>query len=102
MGMKMRATVEGGVTDVRALIFHPMETGNRKDPDTGAKVARHFIREVTLTRNGDTVLAADLSWTISKNPYFQFELQGGSPGDRIALTWLDDRGATETTEVEAS
>jgi sulfur-oxidizing protein SoxZ len=45
--MKMRATLSGGYTDIRVLMTHPMETGQRKDAD-GKLVPMHFIQNVTV------------------------------------------------------
>ena len=44
--MKIRATTTAGVTEVKALMSHPMETGRRKDAD-GQLVPAHYITEVT-------------------------------------------------------
>src|SRR5439155_24198361 len=82
--MKMRATLNGGVTDVRVLMTHPMETGQRKDPD-GKLVPPHFIQNVTVKLNGRTVVESQISQGISRNPVFSFRLKGGATGDRIEV-----------------
>jgi sulfur-oxidizing protein SoxZ len=96
---KMLARLVDGNTLVKALIQHPMETGSRKDPLTGLKVPRHFIQEVSCTRNGDTVLNALWGWGVSKNPYLALELEGGQRGDLVALHWKDDRGGSGSVET---
>jgi len=45
--MKIRATVKGDVADVRVLMVHPMETGQRKDA-SGKLLPLHFIQDVTV------------------------------------------------------
>ncbi|HEV8260713.1 MAG TPA: thiosulfate oxidation carrier complex protein SoxZ, partial [Burkholderiales bacterium] len=52
--MKIRAQLQGDVADVKILIFHPMETGLRKDGVTGQPVPMHFIQTLTATHNGRT------------------------------------------------
>ena len=44
--IKMRAKAASGVTTIKALISHSMETGTRKDKKTGKKIPAHFIQEV--------------------------------------------------------
>ncbi len=96
--MKMRATVNAGVTDIRVLMTHPMETGQRKDQD-GKLVPVHFIQNVTVKMNGRTVVESQISQAISRNPVFTFRVKGGSKGDKIEVSWLDNRGETNSTEA---
>jgi sulfur-oxidizing protein SoxZ len=96
--MKMRATASGGYTDVRVLMTHPMETGQRKDPD-GKIVPLHFIQTVLVKLNGKTVMEGHISQAVSRNPVFSFRLKGGAKGDKIEVSWLDNQGETNGTET---
>ena len=96
--MKMRATLGAGYTDVRVLMTHPMETGQRKDSD-GKLIPLHFIQNVTVKVNGTTVLEGQISQAISRNPVFSFRLRGCAKGDRIEVSWLDNNGDTNKTEA---
>jgi sulfur-oxidizing protein SoxZ len=96
--MKMRATASGGYTDVRVLMTHPMETGMRKDPD-GKLVPMHFIQTLLVKVNGKTVMEGQISQAISRNPVFSFRLKGGAKGDKIEVSWLDNRGESNSTET---
>ena len=96
--MKMRATLNGGVTEVRVLMSHPMETGQRKDAD-GKLLPMHFIQNVTVKLNGRTVMEGDTSQAVSRNPVFSFRLKGGAKGDKIEVSWLDNLGETNKTEA---
>jgi sulfur-oxidizing protein SoxZ len=96
--MKMRATLNGGVTEVRVLMSHPMETGQRKDAD-GKLLPMHFIQNVTVKVNGRTVMEGDTSQAVSRNPVFSFRLKGGAKGDKIEVSWLDNLGETNKTEA---
>ena len=95
--MKMRATLGSGYTDVRVLMTHPMETGQRKDPD-GKIVPMHFIQNITVKVNGKTVVEGEISQAVSRNPVFTFRVKGGAKGDKIEVSWLDNQGDTNKTE----
>lgn len=96
--MKMRAVQGAGFTDVRVLMSHPMETGQRKGPD-GKLVPLHFIQNLTVKVNGKVVIEGETSQAISRNPVFSFRLKGGAKGDKIEVSWLDNQGETNSTET---
>jgi sulfur-oxidizing protein SoxZ len=96
--MKMRATLASGYTDVRVLMTHPMETGQRKDAE-GKIVPMHFIQNLTVKVNGRTVIDGQTSQAVSRNPVFSFRLRGGAKGDKIEVSWLDTQGDTNKTET---
>jgi sulfur-oxidizing protein SoxZ len=96
--MKMRATLGQGYTDVRVLMTHPMETGQRKDAE-GKVIPLHFIQNVTVKVNGRTVVDAQVSQAVSRNPVFSFRIKGGAKGDKIEVAWLDSRGESNSTEA---
>lgn len=96
--MKMRATLAGGHTEVRVLMTHPMETGQRKDAE-GKVVPLHFIQNLTVKVNGRTVIEGQISQAVSRNPVFSFRLRGGAKGDKIEVSWLDNQGETNKTET---
>lgn len=97
--MKIRATMAGDVADVKVLMNHPMETGLRKDAKTGELVAAHYITEITATLNGATVLKAGMAGGVSKNPYLGFKVKGAKAGDKVAVTWVDNKGDKRTDEA---
>jgi len=94
--IKIRAKAEGGETSVKALMTHPMETGLRKDKKTGEIVPAHFITEVTCKWQDKVVLTALWSGGVSQNPYLAYKFKGGQAGDPVELTWVDNKGGTET------
>jgi sulfur-oxidizing protein SoxZ len=96
--MKIRASLVGEATEVKVLMGHEMESGQRKDAQ-GQIVPAWFIQNVTVTWNGRTVLAAQWGTAIAKNPFLSFKFKGGAKGDRISVTWTDNRGDTRTDEA---
>ena len=96
--MKIRATLQGDVADVRVLMAHPMETGLRKDA-AGKMVPLHFIQTITAQLNGRTVFTADVSQAVSRNPVFAFKVKGAKAGDKLSVTWQDNTGDKRTDEV---
>jgi sulfur-oxidizing protein SoxZ len=96
--MKIRATMAGDKVEVKILMAHEMETGQRKDAK-GEVVPAHFIQNVTATCNGKTVLSAQWGTAVSKNPFLSFRFAGGKPGDKIVITWVDNKGDKRTDEA---
>jgi len=97
--MRIRASTKDGVTEVKALIAHEMESGQRKDAN-GAVIPAHFITELTCNHNGKKVLTAEFGTAVSKNPYLAFKFKGGASGDSVAITWKDNKGETRTDEAK--
>lgn len=96
--MRIRATMVDGKVEVKILMAHEMETGLRKDAQ-GNPVPAHFIQSVTATHDGKTVLSAQWGMAVSKNPYLSFRFSGGKPGDKISVTWVDNKGDKRTDEA---
>jgi sulfur-oxidizing protein SoxZ len=96
--MKIRATLQGDVADVRILMLHPMETGNRKDAK-GDIVPLHFIQNVVVTHNGKVVLDAQWSQAVSRNPFLGLRVKGAKAGDKIGVTWTDNKGDKRSDEA---
>ena len=99
--MKIRATLKGDVADIRVLIAHPMETGQRKDAK-GEIVPPHFIQSIVVTHNGNTVYSGQWSQAVSRNPVFAVRVRGARIGDKVAVTWMDNKGDKRTDEATVS
>lgn len=96
--MKIRASIVGDSTEVKVLMSHEMETGQRKDAQ-GQTIPAWFIQNVTVTWNDKTVLAGQWGTAVSKNPFLSFRFKGGVKGDQITVTWIDNRGDKRTDEA---
>ena len=97
--MRIRATEKDGVTEVKVLMSHIMETGLRKDGD-GNPIPAHFIKEVVATCKDKQVLNAHWGPAVSRDPFLSFKFKGGSKGDEVKVTWTDNKGETRTDTTE--
>ncbi len=94
--IRIRANAKGDTTTVKALITHPMETGLRKNKKTGKKFPAEYIQEVNCEHNGATVMTAQWGPAVSKNPYLSFQFTGGKKGDSIKISWVDNKGKSDS------
>jgi sulfur-oxidizing protein SoxZ len=97
--IKMRAAIADGVTTIKALISHPMDTGLVKDKKTGEAIPAHFIQEVVCKHKDTTVMTANWGAAISKNPYLSFKFTGAAAGDTVSLSWVDNKGEKDSSDV---
>jgi sulfur-oxidizing protein SoxZ len=96
--MRIRAQALADKTTVRVLVSHEMESGQRKDA-AGKIVPAWFIQMIHATWNGKTVMSAQWGTAVSKNPFVQFSFKGGKAGDKITVSWTDNRGEQRTDEA---
>lgn len=96
--MRIRAQAAGDKVTVRVLMSHEMETGQRKD-SSGKVIPAWFIQEVTATHNGKTVLSAEWGPSIAKNPFLKFTVNSGKVGDKIVISWTDNKGDKRSDEA---
>ncbi len=97
MTTKMRVklpekTQVGEVIEIRALINHVMETGNRKDAN-GQIIPRNIIKSLTVTFASVPVFSAEFGPGISSNPFVAFHMRVPGPGEFV-FTWTEDSGTT--------
>lgn len=97
--IKIKTRLKGDVAEVKSLVMHPMETGARKDPDTGELVPRHHITQLTYTNNGEPVMIANFSTAVSKNPYMSFSFRGARAGDTLKVSWVDNLGGSDELDT---
>lgn len=98
--IKIKAKSEGDIVSVKTLMDHPMETGTRKDENTGELVAAHYIQEVTAEVNGKIVFMVNMGTGVSRNPYLAFKFKGAKTGDVIKISWTDNKGESASGEAE--
>jgi sulfur-oxidizing protein SoxZ len=99
--MRIRAQAAGDKATVRVLMSHEMETGQRKDA-SGKTIPAWHIQNVSAAHNGKTVMTAQWGPAISKNPFLQFTVKGAKAGDKISVSWIDNKGDKRTDEATVS
>lgn len=90
----------GEPIEVKLLISHPMESGQRRD-EQGRVVARQIIHDFRCTYNGAEVIRLALHPAIAANPFLNFAAVADASGT-LEFSWTDDAGVsqTETAQVE--
>lgn len=96
--IKIRGVVVGNVGELRLMLPHAMETGQRKD-DAGKTIPAHYIQTVDVQVNGKTVVSGQFGTAVSKNPKLLFQIRGAKAGDKIAVSWGDNRGDLRRDEA---
>ncbi len=95
--IRMKVALKNGIATVKAIITHPMESGNRKQDDK--LVPAHFIQEVECFVNDNSVLKTYWGGGVQKNPYFSFRIKDAKMGDKVKLSWKDDTGNSDSQEA---
>jgi sulfur-oxidizing protein SoxZ len=97
--IKIRTRSVDGAVELLALINHPMETGQRTDPKTKQKIPAHFIQQVLVELNGKVMLTAATGAAISEDPLLGFRLKNAKNGDKVKVSWKDNKGESGSTEA---
>jgi sulfur-oxidizing protein SoxZ len=84
------------VFQIKTLINHEMESGQRKDKD-GKIIPRKIINKFTCDFNGAPVFACDLEPAIAANPFIEFHAKIAESGT-FKFAWVDDDGSVYTHE----
>ncbi|MDI1346547.1 MAG: thiosulfate oxidation carrier complex protein SoxZ [Pseudolabrys sp.] len=87
---------KGEVVEIKTLLPHIMESGQRKDKD-GKTIPRKIINKFTAEFNGKPVFSATLEPAIAANPYMQFFAKVEESGT-FKFSWTDDDGSVTTAE----
>lgn len=87
---------KGEIIEIKTLMPHVMESGQRKDKD-GKAIPRKIINKFVAEFNGKPVFSADLDPAIAANPYLQFNAKVNESGT-FKFSWTDDDGTVTTAE----
>ncbi|MCR8916023.1 thiosulfate oxidation carrier complex protein SoxZ [Marinobacter panjinensis] len=94
--IRVRAVESGGVTSLKALVRHPMDSGFVKDSE-GNVIPPHFIKVLTVSHKGKNVFVANWGPAVSKDPFLEFRFKGGKKGDEVTISWVDNEGESDST-----
>ena len=90
-----KKATKGEVIQIKTLISHKMESGQRKDSKTGEKIPRQIINKFVCKYNGKEVFSADWHGAVSANPYMSFYTVASESGT-FEFSWHDDDGSVYT------
>lgn len=96
--IKLKPKAKNGIITIKSVVIHPMETGLRKKE--GKLIPANHIKNMVLLHNNIKMIDANISSTISKNPYFKFKIYGNK-GDVIELKYEDNLGKTNSKTVKS-
>lgn len=96
--MKIRAKMNGDVAEIRVLMGHAMETGQRKDA-AGKAIPPHFIQSITVEVGGKMIVDGQIGTSVSRNPVFGFKMKGAKSGDKVVISWVDNKGEKRSDSV---
>jgi len=89
---KIKTRPKDGATEILVLVNHPMETGQRVDKKTKQKVPAHWIQKLTIDVNGKTVADVEMGVAVSKDPLVAVAVKGAKSGDKVKVSWSDNKG----------
>ena len=89
---------KGEVIEIKTLLPHVMESGQRKDKD-GNAIPRKIINKFACEFNGKPVFSVDIEPAVAANPYMQFTARVEESGT-FRFTWVDDDGTVTTAEQQ--
>jgi len=99
--IRMPSTAKAGeVVEVKTLISHEMESGQRKDA-SGNTIPRKIIKQFTVAFNGNEIMRVDWHPAISANPYQSFFVRVPESGTFV-FQWLDDDGSIYKAEQKVT
>ena len=94
--IRVRAIASGDTTQVQSLISHPMDSGFVKD-SKGQLIPPHHIEVVEFEHAGKVVFTALWGPAVSKDPYVKFSFKGTKKGDDLKVSWVDNKGQSDST-----
>jgi len=93
--IRLRAIANGDATVVQALIQHPMDSGLVKDAQ-GNLIPPHYIEVLEFAHAGKVVFTALWGRAVAKDPYVKFSFKGARKGDGLTVSWVDNKGETDS------
>ncbi|HZP98155.1 MAG TPA: thiosulfate oxidation carrier complex protein SoxZ [Reyranella sp.] len=87
---------KGEVVEIKTLITHPMESGQRKGAD-GKLVPRLIVNSLAVTYNDKPVVNVTMEPAVAANPYMAFFMRVEESGT-LKFVWTDDLKNSWTAE----
>ena len=87
----------GELFEIKVLISHPMESGQRRD-EQGEVIPRKIIKSFVASWGQEEIMSADFFPAIAANPFLAFSARAEASGT-LSLTWVDDDDHVQTELV---
>ena len=94
-----KSAKKGEIIEIKTLISHTMESGQRKDKKTGEPIPRKIINKFVCKFDGKEVFVSDWHPAISANPYMAFRFRAEQSGT-FNFEWTDDDGTVYAKEAK--
>lgn len=88
----------GDIIEIKTLVSHPMETGQRRT-QMGEAIPRDIIRRFVCTYNGAEIFRAELHAAIAANPFIVF-LTVATESGQLTFHWSGDNGFSMTESAD--
>ncbi len=89
-------TLEGShqekLTDVKAAIIHPMETGHNKPA--------HYITHISVLRHNQELVTIKSTPSLSKNPQIAMVFESDSTNDEYMMLWRDNQNKVDKNTIK--
>ncbi len=89
--IKPKAYKAGDVVSVSFMVMHPMETGLRKDKETGKLIPAHYINDVKFSFEGKVFTSMKCWESLSTNPVFTIDFKVPGNGE-LKVAFTDNQG----------
>ncbi len=95
-----RTARKGEVMEIKTLITHPMESGQRRG-ENGRRIPRMIVNRFVVRYNGEEVLRSHWHPALASNPFLSFFVVAERSGE-IEFEWVDDAGRTYATSARVT
>ena len=62
----------------------------------GNLIPPHYIEVIEFEHAGKAVFRAFWGPAVSKDPYIKFSFKGGKKGDDLTISWVDNKGQSDS------
>lgn len=99
---RIRAILINNEVDFKVRMQHPMESGLRKSSSSRQTIPAHYIQKFTVSAGGKVLIDGQINTSIATNPLFAFRLKALPIGEKITVSWTDNKGEQRSDETLVS
>ncbi len=99
--IKLKLHQNGDRTEIEIRVITPMEPGDALPRQSGSSRQPFFLQSMVVQLNEKTLVEAQLSASLSRNPNFGFSFSGVKDGDKFTVSCTDNKGGEFKSEIVA-